>query len=202
MFAQLLTSALAFNGPVARPRASASKVVMAQSDFSKAIPFVPKPEALNGELLCDIGFDPVGFTKGKSLATITKYREAELKHGRLCMLAVTGYLVQEAVSPFQKAPFNEANPINALGMVPAFGIAQIILAAGLIEYNTQGYEGRIPGDVGFDPLGLSKDGIKEEWAVAEIKHGRLAMIAFLAFQFQLQQSGKPIIADTFEIFTP
>jgi hypothetical protein len=35
------------------------------------------------------GFDPLGFTKGQSIKTIKKWRESEVKHGRIAMLAVS-----------------------------------------------------------------------------------------------------------------
>jgi hypothetical protein len=41
-------------------------------------------------------------------------------------------------------------------------------------------------DIGFDPLRLSANGIRENWALSELKHGRLAMIAFLAFVVQVR----------------
>jgi hypothetical protein len=66
--------------------------------------------------------------------------------------------------------------------VPPLGIAQIVGVVGLIEWRTgKGIEGaRIPGDIGFDPLGLSEEGISEKYALAELKNGRLAMIAVRA----------------------
>ncbi|KAJ1637716.1 chlorophyll a/b-binding protein domain-containing protein, partial [Pavlovales sp. CCMP2436] len=168
---------------VARPSRT-NAVRMSDSDLSAAIPFVKKPRNLNGELLLDIGFDPLGFTNGVDADQILFFREAEIKHGRVCMLAVTGFIGQEVIAPYQQAPFNEINPINAFAAVPFLGIVQIVVLAGAIELATRNYAGRIPGDIGFDPLGLSKNGIKEDFAIAEIKHGRLAMIAFLAFQVQ------------------
>jgi hypothetical protein len=33
-------------------------------------------------------FDPLGFTKGADAATLTKYRESELKHGRTAMVCI------------------------------------------------------------------------------------------------------------------
>lgn len=204
MLASLLTGALAFQGPALhRVRAtSAARMLLDETELSAAIPFIKKPKNLNGELLCDIGFDPVGFTNGVKPDRIIFFREAELKHGRICMLAVLGFLSQELIAPYQLAPFNEPNPINAFATVPFLGLVQIAAVAGAIEIATRGYEGRIPGDVGFDPLGLSADGIKEEWAIAEIKHGRLAMIAFLAFQIQINLSGEAVISNTFDIFSP
>ena len=203
MLATLTLSAVAFAAPAMRavPSRAAGKVVMSD-DLSAAIPFVKKPKNLNGDLLLDIGFDPAGFTNGVDAAQIENFRVAELKHGRVCMLAVTGFLTQEYLAPYQAAPFNEPNAINAFAAVPFLGIVQIVLLCGIIEFATRDYEGRIPGDIGFDPLGLSKNGIKQEWAEAEIKHGRLAMIAFLAFQIQTNLSGQPVIANTFDIFSP
>jgi hypothetical protein len=197
-FSTLAASASAFTAPMAA-RSGVSKVRMVD-DVSAAIPFVKKPRNLNGELLLDIGFDPVGFTNGVEFDQILFYREAELKHGRVCMLAVTGFLLQELIAPYQQAPFNEPNAINAFAAVPFLGIVQIVVLCGVIEVATKGYQGRIPGDIGFDPLGLSANGIKEDWAIAELKHGRLAMIAFLAFQIQTNLSGQAIIANTFDIF--
>ncbi|KAG8468493.1 hypothetical protein KFE25_013576 [Diacronema lutheri] len=203
MFASLLTGALAFQGPMLAGRSPRGAVRMVtEDDLSAAIPFVAKPKNLNGELLCDIGFDPAGFTNKASPEKIAKFREAELKHGRVCMLAVLGFVAQELIAPYQAAPFNEVNPINAIAAVPALGILQIIVLCGIIENRTQGYAGRIPGDIGFDPLGLSAGGIKEDWAIAEIKHGRLAMIAFLAFQVQIKVSGESVLSTTFDIFSP
>ena len=45
-------------------------------------------------------------------------------------------------------------------------------------------------DIGFDPLRLSANGIRENWALSELKHGRLAMIAFLAFVVQVRSSSR------------
>lgn len=56
----------------------------------------------------------------------------------------------------------------------------------------------MPGDLGFDPLRLSADGIRENWALSELKHGRLAMIATLAFFVQAAVSDKPILEQTYE----
>ncbi|CAM9559245.1 unnamed protein product [Discosporangium mesarthrocarpum] len=41
-----------------------------------------------------------------------------------------------------------------------------------------------PGDLGFDPLGLAANGVNPDYALAEIKHCRLAMIGFLGMAVQ------------------
>eukprot|EP00952_Eustigmatos_sp_NYUAD-ZCMA_P006684 28663-Eustigmatos_ZCMA.PRE.1 len=56
-----------------------------ESVRSTALPFASKPKNLNGELVGDAGFDPFGFSNNGDIA---KYRVAELKHGRVAMLAV------------------------------------------------------------------------------------------------------------------
>jgi hypothetical protein len=40
----------------------------------------------------DVGFDPLGIS---NLIDVRWLREAELKHGRVCMLAATGMIVQD-----------------------------------------------------------------------------------------------------------
>ena len=36
---------------------------------------------------------------------------------------------------------------------------------------------RIPGNLGFDPMGMGKNGVSEDMQLKEIKNGRLAMLA-------------------------
>ena len=43
-------------------------------------------------------FDPLGLSSGLSLDETKRYREAEVTHGRVAMLATVGFLVSE--SPF------------------------------------------------------------------------------------------------------
>lgn len=47
------------------------------------------PLTLDGSLAGDVGFDPLGFAK--SAKTLFWMREAEIKHGRLAMLAAIGW---------------------------------------------------------------------------------------------------------------
>merc|ERR1711988_1346723 len=46
------------------------------------------------------GFDPFNFASRADKAEMTKFREAELKHGRVAMLAVPGFLLSEDFHPF------------------------------------------------------------------------------------------------------
>ncbi|KAJ1624309.1 chlorophyll a/b-binding protein domain-containing protein [Pavlovales sp. CCMP2436] len=200
MLSTVVFAAVSFNGlaPVSRAGARSAVSMAAKPKAAKAA------SAYDNELGADVetnGFwDPAGFTKKNDFA---KLRLAELKHGRAAMLAVTGFVVQEFYRwPNSAGLFQAANPLDALSPenAPSLGFAQIFLVAGIIEFRSAAYPGRTIGDIGFDPLGLSKDGIPENYALAEIKNGRLAMVAFLAFVVQTSIAGKGIIESTFDVF--
>jgi len=205
MFTSLVVSALSFSGPAMRAPTSSSVSMAAKKSApaptkSQALPWAPRPALLDGELVGDVGFDPAGFTdRISSKEELYRFREAELKHGRVCMLAATGMLFQEFFSwPAPEGVFKAPTPLGALATVPPLGLFQIILLLGVIEINTAGYKGRCPGDIGFDPAGFSKDGINPFFAKAELEHGRLAMWATAAFLVQSQITGEPILKTTMD----
>ena len=45
-------------------------------------------------------FDPLGLSNGRTDGELKKFREAELKHGRVAMLASLAIVVQEHFNPF------------------------------------------------------------------------------------------------------
>lgn len=63
---------------------------MAQSDYAASLPGAPFGMAAEGKY-----FDPAGLAAKQDEATIKKWREAELKHGRVSMLAALGIMVSE-----------------------------------------------------------------------------------------------------------
>lgn len=70
-----------------------------------------------------------------------------------------------------------------------------VIVIGYIEFQRNAeldVEKRLyPGGKFFDPLGLAKDpDEKERLQLAEIKHARLAMVAFLIFGIQAAVTGK------------
>ena len=150
-----------------------------------AIPKSERPVALDGTLVGDVGFDPLGFS---SLIDLRWLREAELKHGRVCMLAATGLIVQDVYQfPGVTKTFGDLK-VTALhdAAVKQGALQQLLLWLGLLEIfgavaiiqMLQGSD-RQPGDFGFDPLGLAKnpDSLPRR-QLTELKNGRLAMIAF------------------------
>lgn len=139
-------------------------------------------------------FDPLGFTKGATQEQLNWYRMAELKHGRICMLASLGQVVQYFHHPVFPDTVNGDKPFAALNTMISerpLAAAQIILAIFAVEalgqFN-QVKDGQQPGDLDFDPLGLkpSDPELLEKVQLRELKNGRLAMLGkFCLLRLQL-----------------
>jgi len=166
----------------------------------------------------DLGyFDQSGFTIGASENKIRSYREAELKHGRIAMLAALGFLVGEKYHPLfdgeidgasiyalQKsvdlAPQIWIGPVLALLVFEAIsGVATFRLSKDPLK-SFELTDEYTPGDVlaplgiTFDPLGLKPKDPEafKEMQTKELNNGRVAMIASILFFFQECYTGKPI----------
>jgi len=152
MLATAVVSALAFNGPARAPGRSGVQMAM-----SKSIPFVKAPPALDGSMIGDVGFDPLGIsTTIVELGGDLNYaREAEITHGRIAMLAAAGFLVPELFKfrEYSARALEAATevPVEVHGQIAVF----VLIVEGLrsqIIYK----DGAIPGDHGFDPLGFKE----------------------------------------------
>ncbi|EKU23058.1 hypothetical protein NSK_003767 [Nannochloropsis salina CCMP1776] len=140
-------------------------------------------------------FDPLGLAKNKDEETLGWYRAAELKHGRVCMLASVGYLVQ-GLYHLPDGPFEASKPIDALLKVSserplaAVQIAIAIAALEVLGASIQKYTA--PGDLTFDPLGLKPEDPEElaELQLKELKNGRLAMLATAGLAAQEYVTGQ------------
>lgn len=132
---------------------------------------------------------------------LNRFRETELIHGRWAMLATLGVVVAEATTgvAWQDAGKVELDGASYLGLGLPFTVTQltiieVLLVGGAEIYrNTeQNIERRqYPGGP-FDPLGLASgsDDRAFNLKTAELKHGRLAMIAFLGFGVQALTQGE------------
>ena len=144
-------------------------------------------------------FDPMGFGKMHEIEGAfpnmfphTQFlEEAEIKHGRMAMLAWTGVWATEGLGwHFPGAPQAD-DWTTGLGVWAredpgSFGaiLAFIAIAEGEgVSHagdNFRGVSKKIPGDMGFDWMGLSKKLPEERVArykTVEKKNGRAAMIA-------------------------
>jgi light-harvesting complex I chlorophyll a/b binding protein 1 len=163
--------------------------------MSKSIPFLVKPDKLDGSMPGDMGFDPMRLS---DIQTDLKYaRWAELKHGRICMLAITGMIVQEAGIHLPGAQFTNTDPFGAIGSVGFAGNLQVFLFIAILEGANfmKHYGDGTPGDIGLDGgllKKLSADQI-EKRQVQEIVHGRLAMIAFTGALVQTLLFKQPLL---------
>eukprot|EP00526_Cylindrotheca_closterium_P021068 CAMPEP_0113601076 /NCGR_PEP_ID=MMETSP0017_2-20120614/41_1 /TAXON_ID=2856 /ORGANISM="Cylindrotheca closterium" /LENGTH=201 /DNA_ID=CAMNT_0000509355 /DNA_START=53 /DNA_END=658 /DNA_ORIENTATION=+ /assembly_acc=CAM_ASM_000147 len=154
------------------------------ADMSESVPFLTYPKGLKG-YVGDVGLDPLNFSEYFDMKWL---REAELKHSRAAMLATVGFVVQEFITIPGYAHVEDSN----LGptTVGISAMMQIVVGMGIIEWKTNKgkitmenmFEDpeRVPGDLGFDPLGYTKKMSAEEMEVMQLKelnNGRLAMLA-------------------------
>mmetsp|Transcript_17240 Transcript_17240/g.23693 ORF Transcript_17240/g.23693 Transcript_17240/m.23693 type:complete len:258 (-) Transcript_17240:154-927(-) len=189
---------------------------------SKSLPFLDAPGSLDGSFAGDIGFDPLGLSEipfdfsqlvvprqfsgrpsSATLATLYWMREAEVKHGRVAMLAVLGCVAVDLGARLPGAAF--AGVRDALGahdvMVARGPMALLLLAAGAAEvlggaavYEAAKGSGREPGDFQLDPFSLVKgDPVrKKDFQTKEIKNGRLAMIGISGILTQAGLEGQSV----------
>jgi len=147
-------------------------------------------------------WDPLGFAATSSAGQVAWFREAELKHGRICMLATVGFVVGERFHPLfggdidvpaMQAPAQVELQLFWPAVLGAIGAIELATSAGMTEENDDvGFapslaQGRVPGDLGFDPLGLASradDKTLREYQNKELAHGRMAMIATLGMILQ------------------
>lgn len=236
------------------------------------IPFLPRPAYLDDSLPADIGFDPLGLAvmDGPWWAVpgfkspkrrVAWMREAELKHGRLAMLAAAGWpiseLAQGNIAETLELPYGleatggrvpsvlngnlgSATPVLVLFLlvcsyleVKTLDVQHGLTATGMtMEGDVQNNDGTIvvkdycAGDYEFDPLGLhdfftilSSDIDKEradqdpdykyQWIMynrrlmeaAEVRNGRLAMMAITSFAIQEAVLKTPVVDQTPILFT-
>merc|ERR1719159_93413 len=152
-------------------------------------------------------FDPAKFLKDKSELEVYRYREAELTHGRVSMLASLGFLVQEKFHPLFSGDGGPA--IDQIPALPVWlwgvmlagigGAEQVRIAKGWQKLDPVTRtasqtlrEGYIPGDLGFDPANIRpKDPAQlRVMQERELANGRLAMMGAAGFLLQEAVTGQ------------
>ena len=134
-------------------------------------------------------WDPLGLSADGDAEKFKFKREAELKHGRVSMLAIAGYLVQEVArfpgaidldgTTFDSIP----NGVGAIGLVPSQGWLQIVASIGyweLVGWEDKRVDSGVAGDFGLGYFGKSLTGAdKADKLTKEIQNGRLAMLGIM-----------------------
>mmetsp|Transcript_24230 Transcript_24230/g.22034 ORF Transcript_24230/g.22034 Transcript_24230/m.22034 type:complete len:202 (+) Transcript_24230:44-649(+) len=175
--------------------ARSSRSITMMAEKSKSIPFLPAPKNTAG-LIGDKGFDPLGFSNWIDIRFL---QEAEIKHGRITMLAVAGWVFAE----FVKLPGDVHQVTSAAAhdiFVKNGALVQVNILISALEFisviaikETLEGSGRQPGEFGFDPLKFSEgksDAVKKDYQLKEIENGRLAMVAFAGIATQAVLTGK------------
>lgn len=176
---------------------------------SQAVPFLPRPKNLDGSMVGDVGFDPFylssipknfagliqppSWEETNGLPTLYWMREAELKHCRIAMLAVPGWIATDLGVRFPFAQFSQETiptGYNAHDILVDQGTMTVmLLIIGFIEFCSaailvdvsKGNSDREAGDFGLDPPGLllgKSKAFVDNMKLKELNNGRIAMLAF------------------------
>lgn len=157
----------------------------------------------------DVGFDPLGLSQVEGVGLdLYWFREAELKHCRLAMMAVAGFLWVEIFGPAPGCEMATAkNQIDAFWEFYAVQPQYIwfsFIFIGLLEMiggiaTTSGRESgmREPGDFGLDPLKIKGTAKWDKYALNEVKNGRLAMWAAAGEIMQGCTTGESALGNLF-----
>jgi len=185
-------------------------------------PFDPKAFAMTlPGITPPLGFfDPLGFCSpdGSSQEEVSEgkvrfYREVELKHARVAMLAALGFPIAEQFHPlfatddapsfsaFQQTPLQTFWPV-VVGVIAIFEVFSVFTFENPASRDEKGNPAQpwtirkdhSPGDLGFDPLGLKPTDSAELLAMQnkELNNGRLAMIAIAGMIVQEGITGEKL----------
>ena len=167
-----------------------------QEDTASYVKTLPGITAPFGDV-----FDPLNITSTSTIAEMRRYREAELTHGRVGMLASLGFIVQEKFHPLFSGDGGPA--IDQIPQLPVW--LWVVMGGGIaaaesfrinvafreldgtkLKAETALKPGYTPGDLAFDPLSLAPEDPAEFRLMQEkeLVHARLGMIAAAGFLAQ------------------
>jgi len=180
------------------------RTIESSADMSLSLPFISRPQHLDGTMVGDVGFDPLGLASAGD-EQLRFMRRAELKHARIAMLAAVGWPLAELihtklayaydVRPLLMYGDRVPSVLNG-GLLHAIGpfwpmMVGALTLASVAEVFDEYYRGETNSD-SFDYA--EKVGENDKYlALAEIKNGRLAMMAVAAYAFQEAFTGIGIV---------
>jgi len=179
----LSSASLSFAAPAAAlaPSRASAPSMMAKS---KALPFLEAPAHCDGTYAGDVGFDPLNFG---GLYNMKYLREAEIKHGRICMLASFGFVMVDLgfLAPGAPAVSSLAAHDVAVKSGHMLFLLFVIAIFESLSYNAiyemmSGTTDRQPGDygIGWQYCKEGDTATQEKYREQEIVHGRAAMLGF------------------------
>mmetsp|Transcript_30845 Transcript_30845/g.102721 ORF Transcript_30845/g.102721 Transcript_30845/m.102721 type:complete len:677 (-) Transcript_30845:331-2361(-) len=178
--------------------------------MSLAVPFAAVPKGLTNNpydtsFPGDVGFDPLGFAGngyidevfenfGIEFNSMRWYRQAELMHGRVAMLAVFNMVLRE--TPVAAGVL----PDRLLEQSAIWQFTQIMaMLEGVRGWRLLVDKDKVASDLG---LGSGQKATVETLAVKqhrELQNGRLAMLAFAGMAAQYVVTGRAVGVDTREL---
>ena len=154
---------------------------------------LPDPDSSGSNMANINNFDP-NTTKPRPRALILRdYREAEIRHGRLAMLAAIIWPLQEMLDQLLLDPEQWSPLLYGPITLPYFPLIMtfIMLNLGYLDIYSQAIKDRdsigeafLPGDCFWDPLKIlegAPDSMKRNMQERELFNGRVAMLAIALF---------------------
>ena len=217
---------------VTEPPVVTSRMQSSDEWYTRAFPWIERPALLDGTLAADGAFDPFGFVNSKvdlytyREAEIKHARLAMLGAVGWILAELWDTPIAKVVGlPSILEANNGRDPSilnGGLGLISPFYWTFVIGFTAAIELRGEYLKtvakesdktwmlsgSWVPGDLGFDPLNLyttlggSETQSKYLMQTAELKNGRLAMLAILAFVIEEFVSGKPVVDLSPILFTP
>jgi len=194
------TCTLAFSAPHVSFTSPTRSIVMQEAAVAPEVEAPPPPPLIttirvgDKNLAGDAGFDPMQLADSPD--KLAWYREAEVKHARLAMLAAFGWPVSEIT--------NFGGLLNGDGRAPSLlngGLGNVnvvywgAVVALAVYWEAQGLDKQfgkkddyLPGMLGFDPLGADSPTMRG----AEITNGRVAMVAITLYALEEAITKAPI----------
>lgn len=184
-----------------------SDALTAGQEYALTLPGISAP--------FDNMFDPLNLTRTAKPDDVKRYRESEIVHGRVAMLAALGFVIGEqledfpafmnfdgqvtgpAIYQFQK--IEEVRPLFWEALVLVIGLAETYrVSLGWATPTGNGFnnlkDDYEPGQLYFDPLGIAPKDDEEFFVMQtrELNNGRLAMVGIAGFVVQELVNGREI----------